>query len=89
MTTTLTESLVDALASQYEAALSMLRSCVERVDAETGDVPVGSYPFWRVAYHVLNATICTCHRTRRRSDRHPFTATDTSSWASRSGPRRK
>jgi hypothetical protein len=56
MTTTLTESLVDALASQYEAALSMLRSCVERVDAETGDVPVGSYPFWRVAYHVLNAT---------------------------------
>src|SRR4051812_32867335 len=45
-----------SVASQYGAALAMLRGCVDRADASAWLAPVGRRPFWHVAYHTLFIT---------------------------------
>lgn len=41
------------LIDQFGAALAMLEQCVERCPPAAWEAPVGNYPFWHVAYHVL------------------------------------
>lgn len=43
----------DAMRSQYEATLGMLRTSVERCPDAAWKKKVGNWPFWLVAYHVL------------------------------------
>lgn len=43
----------DAVKSQIDAGLAMLRQNIERCPETVWDQPVGIYPFWQVAYHVL------------------------------------
>jgi hypothetical protein len=45
-----------SVASQYGAALSMLRGCIDRADASAWLAPVGRRPLWHVAYHTLFIT---------------------------------
>jgi len=44
------------LASQYHAALSMLRTAIERCPDDVWSSVGGGAPFWRVAYHALYYT---------------------------------
>ncbi|MBK7405938.1 MAG: DinB family protein [Phycisphaerales bacterium] len=46
------------LASQLQAALSMLTECIRLCPAEHWDDPVAKYPFWQVAYHTLCFADC-------------------------------
>ena len=41
------------LASQFQAALSMLNDCIDRCPLEHWDGRIARYPFWQVAYHTL------------------------------------
>jgi hypothetical protein len=41
------------LLAQHEAALCMLRECIERCPPQHWDAPIAKYPFWMVAYHAL------------------------------------
>jgi hypothetical protein len=45
--------VLDAIASQTLAGLAMLRQTIECCPDHAWDQPVGVYPFWQVAYHVL------------------------------------
>src|SRR5258708_4428667 len=45
-----------ALAGQYGATLVMLQRCLQRADAKAWLAPVGTCPFWHVAYHALFIT---------------------------------
>jgi hypothetical protein len=45
-----------SVASQYGAALAMLRGCVDRADGAAWVAPVGRRPLWHVAYHTLFIT---------------------------------
>lgn len=45
-----------AVAGQYGAALGMLRVCLEQADEAAWQAPVGTRPFWHVAYHALYIT---------------------------------
>ena len=47
------ELFKSAVTAQYEAALWMLRECLERCPAGAWEQPVAKYPFWMVAYHTL------------------------------------
>ena len=49
-------AVIQSLANQYGAGLSMLRSCVERADGDVWHAVVGKFPYWRITYHVLHAT---------------------------------
>ena len=49
-------AVIQSLAGQYGAALSMLRSCVERADGDVWHAVVGKFPYWHITYHVLHAT---------------------------------
>jgi hypothetical protein len=49
----MTEYVKKILTGQFEAALSMLKDCIEQCPPEHWDGVVGKYPFWQVAYHVL------------------------------------
>ena len=42
-----------AVIGQYLAGLQMLGQCIERADPVLWRAPVGKFPFWHVAYHVL------------------------------------
>lgn len=53
MTSTLPIALSSVLASQLQAALSMLTECIRLCPAEHWDDPVAKYPVWQVAYHTL------------------------------------
>lgn len=51
------------LLGQFEAALAMLRECIEQCPAEYWDGPapkhaIAKYPFWMVAYHTLCFVDC-------------------------------
>ncbi len=46
------------LLSQFEAALAMLRECIEKCPAEQWDEPIAKYPFWQTAYHTLCFVDC-------------------------------
>lgn len=39
--------------SQFRAAIDMLGECIERCPEEHWATPVGTLPFWEVAYHAL------------------------------------
>ena len=41
------------LSRQYGGALKMLGGCIRGCNAEHWGQPVGRFPFWHVAYHVL------------------------------------
>jgi len=41
------------LLAQFEAALCMLRDCIERCPPQHWDAPIAKYPFFLVAYHTL------------------------------------
>jgi hypothetical protein len=41
------------IVSQYEAALSMLKACVDRCPDTAWDARVASYKFWQVVFHTL------------------------------------
>jgi hypothetical protein len=45
-----------ALLGQFEAALAMLRRCVQACPEDQWDLPIAKYPFWVVAYHTLYCT---------------------------------
>ena len=45
-----------AVGGQYGAALTMMRQCVDRADAQAWRAAVGRSPFWHVAYHALYIT---------------------------------
>jgi hypothetical protein len=47
------ELLKASLTGQFEAALWMLRECLERCPAAAWETPIAKYPFWMVAYHTL------------------------------------
>lgn len=44
---------VDAIVSQYRAALSMLRSAIETCPDDLWDASVGRHAFWLIAYHAM------------------------------------
>src|SRR5262245_1823988 len=51
------------LLSQFEAALAMLKECIEKCPAAWWDGPapthtIAKYPFWHVAYHTLCFVDC-------------------------------
>lgn len=43
----------NAIISQFDAALLMLREALEKCPDDTWNDPVAKYPFWMVAYHTL------------------------------------
>lgn len=47
------ELLKKMITGQFEAALGMLRDCIEACPDEQWDGLVAKYPFWQVAYHTL------------------------------------
>lgn len=47
------ETYIHILSSQFDAAISMLDECIRLCPSDQWDTPVGKYPFWHVAYHVL------------------------------------
>ncbi len=47
------QTLKPILLAQFEAALAMLRQCLERCPPEHWDGLIAKYPFWMVAYHTL------------------------------------
>lgn len=47
------EDLKQILTAQFEAALSMLKDCVETCPQDHWEGIIGKYPFWHVAYHAL------------------------------------
>src|SRR5260221_12828850 len=49
-------TITDAIGGQYGAALRMLQDCLEGADPAIWLAPVGKFPFWHVAYHVLFST---------------------------------
>lgn len=49
----MTDDIKPILAAQFEAALCMLRDCIERCPPEHWDGLIAKYPFWQVAYHTL------------------------------------
>jgi len=42
-----------AAQSQINAALDMLRECILKCPSKHWETPVGTWPFWMVAYHTL------------------------------------
>ncbi len=48
-----TATFTHIIGSQFDAALSMLRECIEKSTDDAWLRPVGVYPAWMVAYHVL------------------------------------
>lgn len=44
---------LDAVASQFDAALAMLQDCVEKCPAMHWNEKIAKYPFWLVVYHTL------------------------------------
>lgn len=65
-------TLIQALASQYQAALTMLRTCVDQIDTDLRDTLVGDYPYWQVAYHVLHTTDLYLSRDESSFRPQPF-----------------
>ncbi len=49
----MTDDLKPILLAQFDAALCMLRDCIERCPPEHWDGLIAKYPFWQVAYHTL------------------------------------
>ncbi len=43
----------DAIVSQYQAALSMLRTAIETCPDDLWDASVGRHAFWLIAYHTM------------------------------------
>ena len=51
------ESLIrSAVETQYGAAFSMLRGCIDRADDASWVAVSAKYPFWQVGYHTLFIT---------------------------------
>lgn len=46
-------AFLQIVGSQVDAGLAMLDECIRVCPADWWDKPVGVYPFWHVAYHVL------------------------------------
>lgn len=61
--------------SQFEAALAMLRECIDRCPESAWDEPVAKYPVWQVVYHTLCFVDCylspSNEEFRTRADMHP------------------
>jgi hypothetical protein len=57
------------LLSQFEASLAMLRECLVKCPPDQWNSPVGKYPFWQVAYHVL--CFVDCYLSPSNDDWHP------------------
>jgi uncharacterized damage-inducible protein DinB len=65
-------TLIRALASQYLSALTMLRTCVDQIDADVRDTLGGRYPYGHVAYHVLHTTDLYLSRDEASFRPQPF-----------------
>lgn len=48
-----TPTFIKLVRSQFDASLWMLHDVIELCPTSAWDAPVGKYPFWHVAYHVL------------------------------------
>lgn len=68
MLDTLKTSIVD----QYEAALSMLKACVEKSPATVWNGPVATYKFWQVVFHTLFFTDLYLGPDEESFRRQPF-----------------
>jgi hypothetical protein len=61
------------LTTQFEAALAMLKDCLQKCPAEHWDGAIAKYPFWQVAYHAL------CYVD-------VYLSPDNAAWQPRTGP---
>lgn len=51
-------AMTGIIQSQFEAALAMLRDCVEKCPPAQWDGLIAKYPFWHAAYHTLCFVDC-------------------------------
>jgi hypothetical protein len=58
-----TDLLKSSMLAHFEAALAMLRMCLDKCPPEQWDGIIGKYPFWQVAYHTLCYADCYCSVT--------------------------
>jgi hypothetical protein len=61
-----TAAFTGLLAAQFDAALAMLGEAIRACPPDRWDRPVGVYPFWHVAYHVL--CFVDCYSYARNDD---------------------
>ena len=57
---------------QYGAALAMLADCITRCEPAGWEAPVGSIPFWHVAYHALFYADLYLSPRENEFERRPF-----------------
>ena len=70
----LTTHLQKILIAQFEAALAMLKDCIQACPAEHWEGIIGKYPFWQVAYHTLcfvDLYLSPDEKTFQLRDLHP------------------
>lgn len=59
------------ITSEFDAALSMLRDCIDKCPAEHWDGIIAKYPFWQVAYHTLCFVDCYLYPGDAAVEFHP------------------